>query len=216
MKRWPWLLIGTVFLICDLAVAGLVYIRLDPGAAHAALRGLNLAPQATSTPTLGRAPTSPLAHVSSNRELVRVPNSAWSVAKWQPHTRVEMGVGDAFTWPDHRHARHQYLILRVYEANRAGGALHFASSARHYALLGSDRTAYGDTPSFFSSYTMPRMRESKDLAPGGKNVGGIAFDIPIRRAIYVILWKERQATRWLPVAKVAVGPGHKPIVSPSA
>ena len=59
MKRWLWLFIGTLFLICDLAVASLVYVRLDPGAAHAALRRLNLSQQASSTPTLRRASTSP-------------------------------------------------------------------------------------------------------------------------------------------------------------
>jgi hypothetical protein len=215
MKRWPWFLIGTLFLNCDLVVDGLVYVRLDPGAAHAALHRLNLAQQVTSAPTPRRTPTLPPVHGSSNRRLVRVQRSAWSVDKWQPRTRVEMGVGDAFTWPDHRNTRRQYLIVRVYEANRTGGPVHFASSARDFALHDSDGLAYGETLSFFSGYNMPRMQESEDLPPGGKNVGGIAFDIPVRQGTYMILWKVRKAARWLPVAKVAVGPGHKPIVSPS-
>jgi hypothetical protein len=216
MKRWPWFLIGTLFLICDLVVAGLVYVRLDPGAAHAALRRLNLAQQVTSSPTPRRTLTLPTAHVSSVSGLVGVQSSAWSVDKWQPRTRVEIGMGDGFTWPDHRNARRQYLILRVYEANHTVSSIHFASSARDFALLGSDRTAYGETSGFFSSYSMPKMQESEDLPPGGKNVGGIAFDIPVRRDTYMILWKARKAAKWLPVAKVAVGPGHKPIVSPSS
>jgi hypothetical protein len=216
MKRWPLFLVGALFLVCDLVAAGLVYDRLDPGAAHAALRRLNLDQQATSTPAPRGTPTLPLVHGSSTGGLVSVHRSAWSVAKWHPGTRVEMGVGDAFTWPDHRNARRQYLIVRVYEANHTGSSVHFASSARDLALSGSNRTAYGETPSFFSSYHMPRMQESKDLPPGGKNVGGIAFDIPIRRRTYMILWKERKSAGWLPVAKVAVGPGHKPIVSPAS
>ena len=112
-----------------------------------------------------------------------------------------MGVGEGFTWPDHRNARRQYLILRVYEENRTGGAVHFVSSARDFALLGSGRTSYGEAPGFFGSHNIPRMRGSEDLPPGGKNVGGIAFDIPVRRGTYVVLWKE---PRTCPVA-----PGRK-------
>jgi hypothetical protein len=216
MKRWPVFLIGAIFLICDLVVAGLVYDRLDPGAAHAALRRLNLDQQATNTPALPSTPTLPLVHGASNGGLVSVQRSTWNVAKAHPGTHVELGVGDAFTWPNHGNARRQYLVVRVYEANHARSSVHFASSARDFALSGSNRTTYGETPGFFSSYKMPRMQESKDLLPGGQNVGGIAFDIPIRRGTYVILWKERKAAGWLPVAKVAVGPGHKPIVSPES
>jgi hypothetical protein len=216
MKRWPWFLVGTLFLGCDLVVAGLVYAKLDPGAAHAALRRLNFAQQAPSAPALRRTPALPPIHVSSNGGLVGVQSSVWSVDKRQPRTRVEIGVGESFTWPDHRNARRQYLVLRVYEANHIGGALHFASSARDFTLLGSDRTAYVETPGFFRSYTMPRMQQFENLPPGGKNVGGIAFDIPVRRGAYKILWKEHATARWILVARVAVGPGHKPIVSPSS
>jgi hypothetical protein len=216
MRRWPWLLIGVLFLLCDLFVAGLVYARLDPGAAHAALRRLNLVQQATSTPTLQRTPTSFSAQGASDRRLVDVHRSPWRVDKRHLRTRVEIGVGDSFTWPDHRTPGRQYLILQVYEANHAGRSIHFASSARHFALHGSDKTGYDETQAFFSSYKMPRMQEFTDLLPGGKNVGGIAFDIPLRRSTYLVLWKESKAASWLPIAKVAVGPGHKPIISPSS
>jgi hypothetical protein len=60
------------------------------------------------------------------------------------------------------------------------------------------------------------MQQFENLPPGGKNVGGIAFDIPVRRGAYKILWKEHATARWILVARVAVGPGHKPIVSPSS
>jgi hypothetical protein len=136
------------------------------------------------------------------------------VDKWQPRTQVEIGVGDSFTWPDRRTPGRQYLILQVYEANHAGRSIHFASSARHFMLHGSDNTDYGATQAFFNTYKMPRMQEFTDLLPGGKSVGGIAFDIPIRRGTYLVLWEEGKATGWLPIAQVAVGPGHKPIVSP--
>jgi hypothetical protein len=129
---------------------------------------------------------------------------------------VEIGVGASFTWPDHHTSGRQYLIIRVYEANHAGKSIHFASSARHFALRGPDTTGYGETPAFFSTYKMPRMQEFADLLPGGKNVGGIAFDIPNRRGTYLVLWKDSEAASWLPIARVAVGPGHKPIVSPSS
>jgi hypothetical protein len=216
MRRWPWLLIGVLFLLCDLFVAGLVYARLDPGAAHTALRRLNLVQEPTSAPGTKRPPTGSSAQAASHPRLVDVHRSPWRVDKWQPRTRVEIGVGDSFTWPDHRTPGRQYLILRVYEASHAGGSSHFASSARHFALHDSDKTDYGETQAFFSRYKMPRMQEFTDLLPGGKNIGGIAFDIANRRGTYVVLWRESKAATWLPIAQVAVGPGHRPIVSPSS
>src|SRR5436305_5742369 len=95
MRRLPWILLGTLFLVFDLFVAGFVYARLDPTAADAALHRFNFAQEATSTPTPQRTSTPPSipAHQTPGNRLFRVQGTSWAVDKWHPRTRVEMGVG---------------------------------------------------------------------------------------------------------------------------
>lgn len=218
MKRLPWILLAVLFLIGDLGVAGFVYDRLDPGAARAALRRFGLSQQTASAPAVQSGSTSPTGRgrVSPASRLLAVKSRAWRVDKWQPSTRLEMGVGDGVTWPVHGNARQQYLVLTVYEANRAGSRIHVTSSARHFELADTNKIVYRETQVSSLPGTPPRMREFKDLPPGGRNVGGIAFGVPVHRGTYKVRWKASTVVGWVTVASVSVGPGHRPIVSPSS